>query len=1041
MRAFRHRNRVAIGALGLGALLLSGCASQLTMRQLADAVPLGAGSDGEPCVANRTWTDAAVPDAFDSAYVITCTGVSASRPVGALRIVAASPEHLAPIEATLVCGDPVALDSRAGKVEGRRCYDSALGAEVVRLDRDLKGQRLIGVATADLMGPLEQGMAVLTGNAGPVKDARAPSESTIDVAALAALPAGAAPTASEAAFDPRVALQQGIGFNHRGLFVEASRLLNDALSRTDRGDPAQRAELELEAGLADSNISFPESANKHFDAAAEIMASEPQANTPLLTRKLAAYRALDLLNRGQYAQALPQLDRLVSSQAGGDQPLLDIATVRQLNQQPAETRDASSAIAVPDQAELSQLVLDGQANWARSYALFALGELDKSGQALDDAERAFEVLQREPIDQSGVLWLGSRIDRQRGRLLAERGDWDAAIAKFDSALRRLRTYVIDSAGTGTEPSLAEVQLERASVIARSNRSYEEKRREYSGAIDALVAAGPNSGVLPIGLEGYFDLLISEAENAPRADTKDRFFRALQVAGEPATARQFNELQNVVTSDPTLARKMRQRDEYEREITRLRYAIAAGGVDAAQLAEMEQQRDAAEAQLIALRSDLAENSRFRSVDDQPATLAEVQAALQPGEGFLKIAEMNRRVFGIYITKGDAFIYKVVEGRDEVRELQRLADAVRSSIDGTLKTKGSIVPFDVGYAYALLRAISGPAYDTLLKQKALVVDSGGPLENVPAGVLVATYDPTKASQAATWDYSKVDFLAARQTISTAISPRSFLVSRALPQSTAPQPFLGLGSPQPPSGGGGQRPINVGFACVIPYSQVAALSRSLKPINSEQLAIAANGLGVPNAPMITAAAFSDTALTQRTDLANFQVLHFATHGLPEGVWGCAQSPPALVTSFGNEESDGLLSFSEVAGLRLNANLVVLSACETASGVQNEELARESGQEQVGQTLEGLVRAFLAANARAVLATYWQVSTEKQSDELMRAFYTSARTASIGKALQDAQLLLMRDPQYSHPFYWAPYFVVGDSTKSMLSAPAPQPQQVAAR
>jgi CHAT domain-containing protein len=65
------------------------------------------------------------------------------------------------------------------------------------------------------------------------------------------------------------------------------------------------------------------------------------------------------------------------------------------------------------------------------------------------------------------------------------------------------------------------------------------------------------------------------------------------------------------------------------------------------------------------------------------------------------------------------------------------------------------------------------------------------------------------------------------------------------------------------------------------------------------------------------------------------------------------------------------------------------------------------------------------------------------MRAFYTSARTASIGKALQDAQLLLMRDPKYSHPFYWAPYFVVGDSTKSMLSSPAPQPQprQVATR
>ena len=68
-------------------------------------------------------------------------------------------------------------------------------------------------------------------------------------------------------------------------------------------------------------------------------------------------------------------------------------------------------------------------------------------------------------------------------------------------------------------------------------------------------------------------------------------------------------------------------------------------------------------------------------------------------------------------------------------------------------------------------------------------------------------------------------------------------------------------------------------------------------------------------------------------------------------------------------------------------------------------------------------------MLATYWQVSAEKESEDFIRTFYTAARTASIGTALQSAQVSLMRRAEFSHPFYWAPYFVVGDSTKPMLS------------
>ena len=115
-----------------------------------------------------------------------------------------------------------------------------------------------------------------------------------------------------------------------------------------------------------------------------------------------------------------------------------------------------------------------------------------------------------------------------------------------------------------------------------------------------------------------------------------------------------------------------------------------------------------------------------------------------------------------------------------------------------------------------------------------------------------------------------------------------------------------------------------------------------------------------------------------------------------GCPKSPPALVTSFGDANSDGLLSFDEIARLRLDANLVVLSACDTGSGIRSQDIARLSGQEEAGSTLEGLVRAFLTANARSVLATHWEVPAAVGTPELMEAFYTSARTQDIGGSLQ---------------------------------------------
>lgn len=1039
------RNRgTAVLLAGIAALTLPDTAlARLPDRP--DTISLGRTAGGEPCVASRAWRDPGVPDPFARAYSITCRGVSASRAIGSIRIVPATAAATKPIDALLDCDAPRAMTVGAGPAQVRRCFDRQLATATVRIDRRIGDTILIGSATPAMLAQLEEALAILGGEKRPSADVTRTVTATIDLGTIAPEAVAPPPVEAAAGFSPAAALAEGISLNHKGQHVDASRVLNDALSRLPAGaNPATRAELLIEAGLADSNIRFPDAAEEHFKQADAVLAESPGAQTPFLVRKRDAYRALDLINRHEFREAIALLDRQARAEVAAAQPLMDPAVLRQLNQARTPAGDVVSAIAVPDTGELAQLVLDAQAHWARSIALLSLGDEAGARAAIELAARRYRPLENERIDRSQILWLGAKIDRQRARLLARGGQTGQALTAFDDALGDMRRGAVATAGTGAEPSIAQAQLERAAIFAGSGASHAAIRDEYARAIDAMIDSGGDALASSNGMEAYLDLLVEEAAGTPRADTFARFFRAVQATGEPSVARQVNQLQSVVTEDPALGALVRERADLEREVTRLRYAIAAGpDADIVEVDEDELQRarTAAEQRLFVVDAQLAQNPRFQTVDDRPATLDEIRAALKPGEAFLKIATLNRRLYGMVVTGDRMFAYAIAPDAASKAAVGALAENVRRSIDGRLGD-GKLVPFDDAAAYALYRLIAGPAEAVLGAAPGLVVDPSGPLEHLPIGVLVTRYD-RDAVRASPFDFSQTAFLAGQATISTALSPRSFLAARARPRSLATRPFLGFGQHVPPLAIAATtgRMVKVGYSCSVDFGRLSSLSQAFKPISERELTVAATALGVSGAPFITGAAFTDTALDARADLADYEVLHFATHGLEEGQWGCAMSPPALVTSFGDTASDGLLSFSEIAGMKLDANLVVLSACDTASGVRDEALARQSGQEEAGSTLEGLVRAFLTANARAVLATYWQVSAERESEEFMRVFYDSGRTKTIGAALQDAQRDLMAQPDYSHPFYWAPYFLVGDSSKSMLTPRAAAPVVAALR
>lgn len=480
----------------------------------------------------------------------------------------------------------------------------------------------------------------------------------------------------------------------------------------------------------------------------------------------------------------------------------------------------------------------------------------------------------------------------------------------------------------------------------------------------------------------------------------------------AAANQFSQVNALIGEEDKLRKEMgteafkalpkAQRKPREDELKALRQKLAdqqAGASTARQTLDTLRERVAAQYPAYA---DLV----------TPATPGAqlLSTRLQAGEGLLIVHALDEHTL-VWLLRPDAPPqFRAIPQGSAV--LARQVQQLRTQLDLSAMPAGREIPLAQALPglHTLYRELLAPLNRQGLHT--LIVAGDGPLAGLPLAALL-TEAPTPGQPPA--------WLLRQQAVVQLPSGASLqALRRVATPAPAPKALLGFGDPAfgrpatkpapaarhllapPLTRAAGRYDAQLGFR----YADIPALPDT----RTELLAIAATLGADPRADLRLGEQATRSAVL-REPLLERRVLAFATHGLMPGELPGISKPALALAAEADDSASPLLELDDVLALRLNAQWVLLSACNTAAG------------EQGGAAMSGLVRGFFFAGARSVLATHWAVESESAA-ALGAAALRPANSRAQG--LRQAQLSLLDGREgkgrWTHPYYWAAYALFGD-------------------
>lgn len=1019
---------IALGSLfALVATTVPGQAHAQELRpSLEDSFRLGSGT-GLLCRVQSRLTDPALSTMFDRAYSIVCR--DAAEPVGHIYALRSSTDPIARLASLRANRVQCSTDEEStsletiGTAQRQNCSLSAapVGYTVYRHASDNTVYVAEGLAGYD--SALQLGLRTI------VADQILPGELAIattgmgDAAAFARVQAGT--------LDTDQALAEGYRRNNSGDYAEAAEFFETLFRRNaDAGGPdaAERAgEYLINQALQQSNLGQFETADATY---ARALAIPSASATQLRLRR--NFQALHLLNQQRSEDALAILDSgleaLMTPADGSGGAAIDEDTSQQINSGAEFARqlggEESERLTVGERA----IILDAQARQLRGSILRMRGDYGPAIDALNASLSEVESVRDGRVRSTARL---------RAQALTELSGIDETRGNFGSAESRLRqaiTILEIQYPSAIATSAAKARL--AAFLARQGQN-DAALTLFAQVVSEIQGRATPRTSLENQLAPYFELLLTEMESNP--DLVSDFFLASETLVRPGVA----------NTQAVLARELSNGNDEAARLFRqsvtLSRSIESSRIELGRLRALEDPDDVAEFRIEALATELDELTaaqaatqallsgypRYQAVSTEALTIGDLQGTLRAGEAYLKLSEVAGQVYAVFATNESAVAYRAEI--DAATLDQRVSD-----LRGTISTIENGVrltyPFNVRLAHQLFTELIGPAADRMADINHLVFEPDGAMLRLPANLLVteeagvAAYEQRTDAGSDPFDFTGVAWLGRERAISTALSARGFRDVRNLPRSAASRQYLGFGENAPATGRFQRTNYQSGPSdprCAWPTSFWSA------PISADELYTARRLIGEDVSDVVTGTQFTDTSIIERTDLSDFRILHFATHGLVTQARPDCPPLPALMTSFAADEtSDGLLEFSEIFDLNLDADLVILSACDTASaaGIVASAAAGVTGG---GSALDGLVRAFVGAGSRTVIASHWPAPDDFNATErLITGVFQAGATSNLGSSMRAAQLRLMDEAATSHPYYWAGFAIIGDATQTVVRA-----------